>query len=40
MLKCFKFDTRKTLHMLSRFVELSNYIFNETDLWLKPTFEQ
>lgn len=40
MLKCFKFDTDKTLKQLFMFPELMGYIFTKTDLWLKPTFEQ
>lgn len=38
--KCFKFDTCKTLSYLMRYVELKNYIFKHTNLWLKPTNEK
>lgn len=40
MLRCFKFDTKKTLNRLYLFPELMDYVFDYTDLWLKPTFEQ
>lgn len=37
--KCFKFDTNKTLRTLNDYPRLRNYIFERTNLWLKPTFE-
>lgn len=40
LFKCFKFDTLKTLKTLHDYPALRNYIFKETNLWLKPTFEQ
>lgn len=39
LFKCFKFDTLKTLKMLHEYPSLRNYIFKESNLWLKPTFE-
>lgn len=39
LLKCFKHDTLKTLEKLSQFPQLTQYIFKENKLWLKPTFE-
>lgn len=38
--KCFKFNTPKTLDYLRHYKTLSDYIFTNTDLWLKPTNEQ
>lgn len=38
--KCFKFDTSATLRVLGFHLDLSNYIFTKTKLWLKPTNEQ
>jgi len=35
--KAMAFDTFATIQALSNFPEMSNYIFNETDLWLLPT---
>ncbi len=40
LLKCFKYDTLKTLEVLNRFPTLKNYIFKDKGLWLKPTTEQ
>jgi len=40
LFKCFKHDTLTTLTMLDSFQHLRNYIFNETELWLKPTMEK
>jgi poly(A) polymerase len=40
LLKCFKFDTLKTLKTLNDFTGLRNYIFENNLLWLKPTMEQ
>jgi tRNA nucleotidyltransferase/poly(A) polymerase len=39
LLKCFKFDTLKTLTELNRFQNLRDYIFRNKLLWLKPTTE-
>lgn len=38
--KCFKYDTLKTISFLMRYPQLKKYIFNKTNLWLKPTNEQ
>lgn len=38
--KCFKFNTLKTITYLMRYLQLKKYIFNNTNLWLKPTNEQ
>lgn len=35
--KAMAFDTHKTILNLAVFTDLSEYIFNETDLWLLPT---
>jgi tRNA nucleotidyltransferase/poly(A) polymerase len=40
LLKCFKFDTLKTLRTLTEYPGLMNYIFKNNLLWLKPTMEQ
>lgn len=40
LLKCFKFNTIETLKYLQSFPELSDYIFENTNLWLKPTNEE
>lgn len=40
LLKCFKYDTPKTISILGEFTNLSNYIWANTKLWLKPTSEQ
>jgi tRNA nucleotidyltransferase/poly(A) polymerase len=39
LLKCFKFDTLKTLSELNRFPTLRDYVFRNNLLWLKPTTE-
>jgi hypothetical protein len=39
LLKCFQYDTRKTLDALEEFIDLRNYIFSSGALWLKPTLE-
>jgi tRNA nucleotidyltransferase/poly(A) polymerase len=39
LLKCFKYDTLKTLRILNEYPSLRNYIFNNNILWLKPTLE-
>lgn len=39
LLKCFKHNTRETLLTLSEFESFSDYIFNYTGIWLKPTTE-
>lgn len=38
--KCFKENTLGTLKILNEFPTLRNYIFEKTDLWLKPTNEK
>ena len=38
--KCFKHDTLQTMRYLNSYPNLRNYIFEKTDLWLKPTFEE
>lgn len=38
--KCFKSSTIETLGYLYKFVELLEYIFENTNLWLKPTNEK
>jgi tRNA nucleotidyltransferase (CCA-adding enzyme) len=38
--QCFRFDTLKTLRTLDKFPSIRNYIFEETNLWLKPTLEE
>ena len=40
LLKCFKYDTLKTLEMLDNIPRLKRYIFKNNLLWLKPTMEQ
>lgn len=40
LLKCFKFDTLKTLRTLNEYSGLRDYIFKNNLLWLKPTMEQ
>lgn len=40
LFKCFKHNTLTTLKYLNEYKELRNYIFNNTNLWLKPTNEQ
>lgn len=39
LLKCFKYDTLKTLIRLEEFPILKEYIFKNNILWLKPTLE-
>jgi poly(A) polymerase len=38
--KCFKFNTLKTLQYLGSYINLRDYIFKRTNLWLKPTNEK
>lgn len=38
-LKCFKYDTLRTILALRRFPNLQDYIFTKTNIWLKPTTE-
>lgn len=38
--KCFRFDTPKTIQVINEFTNLFNYIFANTNLWLKPTNEK
>ena len=38
--KCFNYNTIETIKTLNTFFILRNYIFANTDLWLKPTFEK
>lgn len=40
LLKCFKYDTLKTLEILDNIPRLKRYIFKNNLLWLKPTMEQ
>ena len=40
LLKCFKYDTLKTLEVLDNIPRLKRYIFKNNLLWLKPTLEQ
>jgi tRNA nucleotidyltransferase/poly(A) polymerase len=37
--KCFKYDTIETLERLRQFPHLTEYIFRDNKLWLKPTME-
>lgn len=39
LFKCFKHDTLKTIKTLHIFLELRNYIFENTNLWLEPTMK-
>jgi poly(A) polymerase len=39
LLKCFKYDTLKTLRVLNQYSGLRDYIFENNLLWLKPTME-
>jgi len=39
LFKCFKHDTLETINILNRFPHLRDYIFRESELWLKPTME-
>jgi tRNA nucleotidyltransferase (CCA-adding enzyme) len=38
--KCFRFDTLKTLSMLEKYEFIKKQIFENTELWLKPTMEK
>lgn len=38
--KAFKHDSAKTMAMLCDFPKLALYVFDKTDLWLKPTTEK
>ena len=38
--KCFKHDTLKTLYILYKYPLIIQHIFNNTNLWLKPTSEK
>ena len=40
LIKCFKYDTKLTLWYLDEFPILKDYIFDKTNLWLKPTSEK
>ena len=40
LLKCFRFDTDKTLTLLLRFDDLRYWLFKEGKIWLKPTLEE
>ena len=40
LVKCFKCDTLLTLEFLNRIPQLRDYIFKNTNLWLKPTSEK
>jgi len=40
LFKCFKENTLVTINTLNEFPLLKNYIFTQTDLWLKPTNEK
>jgi len=40
LFKCFKHNTLETWTRLNVFPHLRDYIFTNTDLWLKPTFEK
>ncbi len=37
--KCFQFDTLQTLKVLEEFDLIRDYVFSETNLWLRPTAE-
>lgn len=39
LIKCFSYDTFKTIETLNYISPLKEYIFKNTKLWLKPTFE-
>lgn len=39
LLKCFKYDTLKTLRTLNQYSGLRDYVFKNNLLWLKPTME-
>lgn len=38
--KMFKHDTLETIETLNMFPRLKKYVFKNTNLWLKPTFEE
>lgn len=40
LVKCFKYSTYETLHVLETYDSLRDYIFKNTNLWLKPTSEK
>jgi tRNA nucleotidyltransferase/poly(A) polymerase len=40
LLKCFKYNTLKTLGTINYYPKLRDYIFKNNLLWLKPTMEQ
>ncbi len=40
LIKCFKYNTLKTILVLNEFVKLRDYIFNIDGLWLEPTFKK
>ena len=40
LFKCFKHSTIETLKVLHEYPALRNYIFKDSTLWLKPTFEK
>lgn len=40
LFKCLKHDTSQTIKILQEFTNLSDYIWANTDLWLKPTSEK
>ena len=40
LIKCFRHDTSKTIKILQEFTNLSDYIWANTRLWLKPTNEK
>ena len=39
LFKCFKHDTIQTIERLRQFQRLTDYVFRDNKLWLKPTFE-
>jgi hypothetical protein len=39
LIKCFSFDTLITLDYLNKYNKLRTYIFQDSNIWLKPTFE-
>lgn len=38
--KCFQFDTIRTLRFLESYPKLRRYIFDSTNIWLKPTMRE
>ena len=40
LFKCFKYNTLETLEKLRQFPHLTEYIFRDGTLWLKPTMEK